>query len=132
VEPAVANTLTLKGFAAETMHIANGEPVGYWGSLDYDFAFYSDRNIQFVTKPDTQIDYIVASEDDAKLMWPATRARYTAVLRSGPTDFDNTGQMVLLKRINSAAATESPPPRTSAPRSLPPAPAQPRPAHPAT
>jgi 4-amino-4-deoxy-L-arabinose transferase-like glycosyltransferase len=114
VEPAVANTLTLKDFAAETMHIANGEPVGYWGSLDYDFAFYSGRNIQFVTKPETQIDYIVASEDDAKLMWPATRARYTAVLRSGPTDFDNTGQMVLLKRIGAALTGGSPPPKTSA------------------
>ncbi len=108
VEPAVANTLTLKGFAAATMKIADGKPVGYWGSLDYDFAFYSGRNIQFVTRPNTQIQFIVSSEDDAKLMWPATRARYASVLRSGPTDFDNTGQMVLLKRIDAASTSASP------------------------
>jgi 4-amino-4-deoxy-L-arabinose transferase-like glycosyltransferase len=127
VEPAVANTLTLKGFAAASMRLANGDPVGYWGSLDYDFAFYSGSNIQFVTKPDTQIDYIVSSEDDAKLMWPATRARYAVVLRSGPTDFDNTGQMVLLKRVGFVPGTQSPPPATSAP-----APSRPHAAHPAT
>ena len=57
VEPAVANTLTLKGFAAATMKIANGSPIGYWGSLDYDFAFYSGRNIQFVTNAGSQIRF---------------------------------------------------------------------------
>jgi len=80
VEPAIANSLTLKGFAAATMEIADGKPIGYWGSLDYDFAFYSGRNIQFVTKPDSQFDYVVTSEDDYKLMWPAIRARYAAFM----------------------------------------------------
>ena len=109
VEPAVANTLTLKGFAAATMGIANGNPVGYWGSLDYDFAFYSGRNIQFVTNPDSQIDFVVSSANDYRLMWPAMRARYQPVLRTGPTDFDGGGQMLLLKRI----ATPQPPPLSS-------------------
>ncbi len=109
VEPAVANTLTLKGFAAATMRIANGNPVGYWGSLDYDFAFYSGRNIQFVTNPDSQIDFVVSSANDYRLMWPAMRARYQPVLRTGPTDFDGGGQMLLLKRI----ATPQPPPLSS-------------------
>jgi len=113
VEPAVANTLTLKGFAIATMKIAGDRPVGYWGSLDYDFAFYSGRNIQFVTKPDTQIDFMVSSEDDYKLLWPATRARYQTVMRSGPTDFDGTGQMILLKRIGTSQTPEiSPVPAT--------------------
>lgn len=120
VEPAVANTLTLKGFATATMKIANGSPVGYWGSLDYDFAFYSGRNIQFVTKPDAQVDFVVSSEDDYKLMWPVMRARYEMVLRSGPTDFDGTGQMILLKRIGSTPAPESsPPPELPAPVTTP-------------
>jgi 4-amino-4-deoxy-L-arabinose transferase-like glycosyltransferase len=108
VEPAVANTLTLKGFATSTMKIAGSSPVGYWGSLDYDFAFYSGRNIQFVTKPDAQLDFVVSSEDDYKLMWPSMRARYETILRSGPTDFGGTGQMILLRRIGA-----SPPPETS-------------------
>jgi 4-amino-4-deoxy-L-arabinose transferase-like glycosyltransferase len=101
VEPAVANTLTLRGFATTTMKIADGSPVGYWGSLDYDFAFYSGCNIQFVTKPDTQMDFVVSSEDDYKLMWPTMRARYKTIMRSGPSDFNGTGQMLLLRRIGS-------------------------------
>src|SRR5260370_29839082 len=109
VEPAIANSLTLKGFAAATMEIADGKPIGYWGSLDYDFAFYSGRNIQFVTKPDSQFDYVVTSEDDYKLMWPAIRARYETVVRSGPTDFNGTGQMLLLRRVSSSAPLASPP-----------------------
>jgi hypothetical protein len=113
VEPAIANTLTLKGFAAATMEIADGKPIGYWGSLDYDFAFYSGRNIQFVTKPDSQFDYVVTSEDDYKLMWPAIRARYETVLRSGPTDFNGTGQMLLLRRVASYAPPASPPSATT-------------------
>jgi 4-amino-4-deoxy-L-arabinose transferase-like glycosyltransferase len=128
VEPAVANTLTLKGFAAGTMKIANGQPIGYWGSLDYDFAFYSGRNIQFVTKPDSQFDYVVSSEDDYKLMWPAMRARYKSLLRSGPTDFNSTGQMILLRRVTSPDAPTSPPsvttPKPAAP-ALPTAPSTP-------
>jgi 4-amino-4-deoxy-L-arabinose transferase-like glycosyltransferase len=120
VEPAVANTLTLKGFAATTMTIANGRPVGYWGSLDYDFAFYNGRNIQFVTKPDLQVDYVVTSEDDYKLMWSAMRARYETVLRSGPTDFNGTGRMILLRRIISLVPVPSSP--SAVPKSTNPAP----------
>jgi len=113
VEPAVANTLTLKGFATATMKIADGKPIGYWGSLDYDFAFYSGRNIQFVSKPDSQDDFVVTSKDDYKLMWPAMRARYETVLRSGPSDFNGTGQMILLQRIGSPAPPTSPPSATT-------------------
>jgi 4-amino-4-deoxy-L-arabinose transferase-like glycosyltransferase len=109
VEPAVANTLTLKGFATAAMKVVGPSAVGYWGSLDYDFAFYSGRNIQFVTKPDTQIDLIVSSEDDYKRMWPAMSARYEIIMRSGPTDFDGTGQMVLLRRIGFAPIPEASP-----------------------
>ncbi|HEX3409085.1 MAG TPA: glycosyltransferase family 39 protein [Candidatus Binataceae bacterium] len=109
VEPAVANTLTLRGFAREVMKIAGPLPVGYWGSLDYDFAFYSGRNIQFVAKPTDQFDLVVSSESDYRLMWPAMRARYETILRSGPTDFDGTGQMLLLRRIGSSPSIQSPP-----------------------
>ena len=116
VEPAVANTLTLKGFATATMKIAGAKPVGYWGSLDYDFAFYSGRNIQFVTKRDAQIDFLISSEDDYKLMWPAMRADYEVILRSGPTDFNGTGQMMLLRRSGSSRAADASPARP--PRAL--------------
>ena len=114
VEPAVANTLTLKGFAIATMKLAGPRPVGYWGSLDYDFAFYSGRNIRFVTRPDAQFDFVVSSEDDYKLMWPSMRARYELVMRSGPSDFNNTGQMLLLRRIG-AALLPAPSPVPAAP-----------------
>ena len=134
VEPAVADTLTLKGFARATMNLAGPRPVGYWGSLDYDFAFYSGRNIQFVTKPDAQFDFVVSSDDDYRLMWPSMRARYEIVLRSGPTDFNNTGQMLLLRRTDAAPASIPPPVTVAPPVSPGPsnhAPANPAPSGPA-
>jgi hypothetical protein len=84
---------------------ANGAPIGYFGSLDYGFAFYSGRNIAFITSRDSTFDYVVCSENDYRLMWPAMRARFAVVLRSNPTDFDGSGQMLLLKRIGPAASS---------------------------
>ncbi|MBF6561269.1 MAG: glycosyltransferase family 39 protein [Candidatus Binataceae bacterium] len=112
VEPAVANTLTLQGFAATAIKTANGAPIGYFGSLDYGFAFYSGRNIAFVTSKESIFAYVVCSEDDYRLMWPAMRARYTIVRRSNPTDFDGSGRMLLLERIGGG---ESPPSAIAAP-----------------
>jgi len=120
VEPAVANTLTLKGFATAAIKTANGAPIGYFGSLDYGFAFYSGRNIAFVTSKETTFDFVVCSEDDYRLMWPAMRARYTIVRRGNPTDFDGSGRMLLLERIGGVGA--SPPSASASPAHAAPSP----------
>ena len=119
VEPATADTLSLKTFAAETTRIVGAHPMGYFGSLDYAFAFYSGRDIHYVTgrEPDPP-DYVVSTDDGYKLMPPAMRQRYSVVIESGPTDLDNTGQMFLLKRTDiSSAPSNAPEPLPSGHRS---------------
>jgi hypothetical protein len=110
VEPATADTLSLKAFAAETIRIVGTHPIGYFGSLDYAFAFYSGRDIHYVTgrEPDPP-DYVVSTDDGYKLMPPAMRQRYSVVIESGPTDLDNTGQMFVLKRTDISSAPSTPP-----------------------
>jgi 4-amino-4-deoxy-L-arabinose transferase-like glycosyltransferase len=110
VEPATADTLSLKTFAAETMRIVGTHQMGYFGSLDYAFAFYSGRDIHYITgrEPDPP-DYIVSTDDGYKLMPPAMRQRYFLVIESGPTDPDNTGQMFLLRRTDISSAPPNEP-----------------------
>ncbi len=52
IEPAMASTLALKGFAADAHKIAGGKTVGYFGTLDYDFAFYNGRDLILTTPLD--------------------------------------------------------------------------------
>jgi hypothetical protein len=108
VEPATARTLSLKAFAAETVRIVGTHPMGYFGSLDYAFAFYSGRDIHYVTGRDAP-DYVVSTDDGYRLMPPAMRQRYSVVIESGPTDLDNTGQMFLLKRTDVSSAPSNAP-----------------------
>jgi 4-amino-4-deoxy-L-arabinose transferase-like glycosyltransferase len=107
-EPAVANTLTLKGFARQTAAIVGTNRLGYYGNIDYDFAFYIGRDIDFVQLDDsTAPQYIVSSEDSYRQQPLTVRSRFAVVLHSGPTDFENTGQMVLLRRISPRALSPS-------------------------
>ncbi|MBE3602366.1 helix-turn-helix domain-containing protein [bacterium] len=106
VEPAVADTLTLRGFARQALATAGANPIGYIGSLDYDFAFYSGRNIRFVTTLDAPYEYVICSEDDFRLLGPRMRAEYERVAISNPTAFDGTSRMLLLRRVS---GPESPP-----------------------
>ena len=100
VQPALANTLSLRDFARQTVKIAGTQPLGYFGSLDYDFAFYSGRNVILASPRDLNPPALmVTPEDGWKLVAPALANRYTILLRSNPTDLDNTGRMLLLRRI---------------------------------
>lgn len=122
VEPAVANTLTLRDFAARATALADGAPVGYIGSLDYDFAFYSGRRVRFVTSLAAPYAYVVCSEDDFRLLGPRMQAEYARVAVSNPTAFDGTSRMLLLRRVASAAA---PAPAAPSSPSVAPPPAKP-------
>src|SRR5260370_32581469 len=112
VEPATGDTLSLKTFAAKTMRIVGTHSMGYFGSLDYAFAFYGGRDIHYVTGRDPNPpDYVVSTYDGYKLMPPAMSQRYSVVIESRPTDLDNTGQMFLLKLTAvSRAPSDSPEP----------------------
>lgn len=99
VVPAIARTLTLEQFTGEAMRIVDGSSVGYLNALNYNVAFYSRRNIPIVAIGDPNLpEYLLGWRAGYESIPDAERKRFTAVLVSGPTDLDNGGGMVLLRR----------------------------------
>ena len=99
VQPALANSLTVKDFAATVNQNAANSPVGYFGTVDYAFAFYSGRDLNLINGRDPSPPaYVVCSDDGLRLMPTAMRSRYTVIATSHPTDLDGTGIMYLLER----------------------------------
>ncbi|HVN88718.1 MAG TPA: glycosyltransferase family 39 protein [Candidatus Binataceae bacterium] len=106
IEPALASTLALKTFAAEARKITAGKIVGYFGNLDYDFAFYNGRDLILTTPLDPNGPaLLVTPEDDWKLAPGNLKAEYKTLLRSNPTDLDGSGRMLLLERTGTSPAT---------------------------
>jgi hypothetical protein len=99
IEPAIANTLSPKEFAARTSMLAKSQTIEYFGSLDYAFVFYSGRNVKFVSTRDAPA-LVAGLEEQWPLMPAAFRADYRVVLRSNPTDLDGSGRMLLLQRTS--------------------------------
>jgi 4-amino-4-deoxy-L-arabinose transferase-like glycosyltransferase len=103
VEPAMATTTALRKFAADARKIAQDRVVGYFGNLDYDFAFYNGRDLTLTTPLDSNGPaLLVAPEDDWKLVPPKLSVNYRVLLRSNPTDLDGSGRMILLERIGAS------------------------------
>ena len=100
VEPVIAKTLALKDFAADARRFAGSNPVGYFGNLDYGFAYYNGRDLRLTSPIDANAPALIISpEDDWKLVPPRLSVNYKIVLRSNPTDLDGSGQMLLLEHI---------------------------------
>jgi 4-amino-4-deoxy-L-arabinose transferase-like glycosyltransferase len=131
VVPGLARTLTLKGFAADSMKIVGTDSVGYLGALDYDFAFYSRRNIPIISLRKDPTDYVLCWQHDYQLIGPEWRRRLEIVLTSNPTSLDGSGRMLLLK-LNGLPSATAPKSNTGASKpSSPPSPsAKSKPAHP--
>jgi len=109
VEPSVARTLALKQFAADARQFAGHNPVGYFGNLDYDFAFYNGRDLRLTSPLDPAAPALIVSpEDDWKLVAPRLSDNYTVVLRSNPTDLDGSGRMLLLRNRAGSPAPDAP------------------------
>jgi hypothetical protein len=104
VEPAIAKTLALKQFAADARRLAGPDAVGYFGNLDYGFAFYNGRDLRLTSPLDADAPRLIVSpEDDWKLVSPRLSADYTVLLRSNPTQLDGSGRMLLLQRISGSS-----------------------------
>ena len=115
VVPAIADTLTLKYFTRESMKIAGDRPVANFGATNFDFAFYSGRNI-LPGSPDYTgrnlptgspgqthaADYFICWQRYYRLLSDASRRQLAIVMVSGPTALDGSGRMLLLKRSDSA------------------------------
>jgi 4-amino-4-deoxy-L-arabinose transferase-like glycosyltransferase len=112
IQPALATSLTVKEFAAVVNQTTAGTPIGYFGTVDYTFAFYSGRDLNLVNDRDPHPPaYVVCSDDGLRLMPAAMRSQYAVILTSHPTDLDGTGIMYLLHR---ATSTVNPLPKASA------------------
>ena len=99
IVPAIADTLTLKQFARDAVSIIDGHTVAYLGSLNYDFAFYSGKTIPIVSSADAGASkYLLVWADTYPLISSAAHRNFAVILKSGPTDLDGSGGMLLLKR----------------------------------
>jgi 4-amino-4-deoxy-L-arabinose transferase-like glycosyltransferase len=122
VVPALANTLTLKPFTREAMEIVGTRSVGYMGALNYDVAYYSERNLPVVSIwSGPRPDFLIAWREEFLRLPPAIRAQFRAVLLSHPTELDGSGGMVLLRcepgslpKVPEPPGAE-PPPKTEPP-----------------
>ena len=100
VEPAIANTLSLKHFTAEAMKTVDGNSVGYLIALNYDVAFYSGRDMPIVTAfGSDEPKYLIGWRHFYESMRPEDRKHFIMVLKSGPTALNGGDAMVLLKRV---------------------------------
>jgi len=99
VVPAIATTLSLRDFTLEMVNAVGSDRVGYLGALDYDVAFYSERNIPIVHLDDRELpDYLICWQTIYQRLPEKEKARFTVALTSGPTSLDGSGTMVLLRR----------------------------------
>ena len=97
--PAIANTVTLKNFALQMNNIVGDAPVAYQWGLNYEVAFYSDRTIPVIAHPLRDWpQYLILGEDTYKSLASTELRDYSTVLKSGATDLDGTGPMLLIKR----------------------------------
>jgi 4-amino-4-deoxy-L-arabinose transferase-like glycosyltransferase len=97
IEPAIARTLSPKQFSRQADNLAESLPLYWFGSLDYAFVFYSGRDVKLVGRRDKPA-LMVGREEEWRLLPPDLRTGYKVVLTSNPTDLDNSGRLILLKR----------------------------------
>ncbi|MGH7779513.1 MAG: ArnT family glycosyltransferase, partial [Candidatus Binataceae bacterium] len=99
IVPAIANTLSLRGFTMEIINTIGHERVGYLGALDYDIAFYSGLNIPIVRASDPDLpNYLISWTSMYRSMPVRLRQNYVIAIKSNPTALDGTGVIVLLRR----------------------------------
>jgi 4-amino-4-deoxy-L-arabinose transferase-like glycosyltransferase len=106
VVPAIANALSLKNFTATALKTIGNEPAGYLLDMDYDIVFYSRRNFPIVLfKTVDKPEYLFCWEKVWDHAPPRVRIQYQVVGSSNPTELDDTGRMLLLKKIGGAQPT---------------------------
>ncbi len=99
VVPAIANTLSLRGFTMQMINTVGSRQVAYLDALNYDIAFYSGMDIPIVRASDPNLpDYLIAWAEIYNSMPPVRRSQYTVAIQSNPTSLDGTGVIFLLRR----------------------------------
>jgi 4-amino-4-deoxy-L-arabinose transferase-like glycosyltransferase len=118
VVPAIANSLSLKGFTIGAMKNVDDHPLGYLLDMDYDVVFYSRRNFPIVMFKDAnKPQYLICWENIWQGAPAELRGEYQSVMTSNPTDLDGGGRMLLLKKVSAPKAPAQPTPSTPIPPS---------------
>ncbi|HUY26055.1 MAG TPA: glycosyltransferase family 39 protein [Candidatus Binataceae bacterium] len=108
VIPAIANTLSLRGFTMQVLNTIGAERFAYLGALDYDIAFYSGLSVPIVHAHDPNLpNYLVCWTGMYRTMPESVRRNYVIALKSNPTELDGSGVIVLLRRATLAPAPGS-------------------------
>ncbi|HTW86437.1 MAG TPA: glycosyltransferase family 39 protein [Candidatus Binataceae bacterium] len=108
VVPAIAETTSLRGFTRAAMAIVDGESAAYLGGIEYEVAFYSEREIPVLGPADRHAPrFLFCWQSVYDSFTPQARARYAIVLTSNPTELDGTGTMLLLRRENAPPGAKS-------------------------
>lgn len=108
VVPALAESLSLKQFTAQAMATIGNAPVAYIGGINYDVAFYSGRTIPVATKIDEAgPTYYLAWKQIYDALPAPQRAALTPVAKSGPTELDGSGGLILLRNSGADKGTAS-------------------------
>ncbi|HLH75949.1 MAG TPA: glycosyltransferase family 39 protein [Candidatus Binataceae bacterium] len=97
--PAISGRLTLRSFTNHAMALVGDHSVAYLDGLNYEIAFYSRRPIAVIGAPLAHWpDYVVVGARSYRLHHRADLAHYSVVLRSGPTELNGHGAMLLMAR----------------------------------
>ncbi len=108
VVPAIANTLSLRGFTMEIINTIGHERIGYLGALNYDIAFYSGLNIPIVRASDPDLpNYLICWTSMYRSMPERLRQSYVIEIKSNPVSLDGTDEIILLRRTTLAPAPGS-------------------------
>jgi 4-amino-4-deoxy-L-arabinose transferase-like glycosyltransferase len=100
VVPALAGSLSLRGFAGAIDRIVGNGTVAYLGGLNYDIAYYTGRDIPVVS-PHGAITarYLICARSVYDAMPLVARAHWQIALESHPTSAGGSGALVLLRRV---------------------------------
>ncbi|MBF6570905.1 MAG: glycosyltransferase family 39 protein [Candidatus Binataceae bacterium] len=104
IVPAIAQATTLRDFASTARQIVADHPAAYLGGLNYDVAFYSERDfpVQVAGGKTPPPQYLFVWREIYTHFPPKARQNYTIALASQPTELDGAGVMILLKRNDPA------------------------------
>lgn len=100
--PALSGRLTLKPFTQSAMRLVGDHSVAYLDGLNYQVAFYGQRRIAVIDGPQADWpDYVLVGARAYRMHHRAELRHYSIVLRSGPTELDGHGAMLLMARSQS-------------------------------
>lgn len=100
VIPTTAKITSLRDFTRAAMRIVDDHRVAYFGGIDYEIAFYSDRTIPVLTLGARWTpEFLFCWRNIYDALPPAAQHKYSIASESQPTELDGGGTMLLLQLV---------------------------------